>query len=84
MVAMGVPLQEKWIDRHRNELHVGAAMAVGGLLDFVSERIPRAPKWMRSLGLEWCYRLCQEPRRLFKRYILGNPLFVLRLLWGRK
>ena len=84
MVAMGVPLQEKWIDRHRNELHVGTAMAVGGLLDFVSERIPRAPKWLRSLGLEWCYRLCQEPRRLFKRYILGNPLFVLRLLWGRK
>ena len=83
MVAMGVPLQEKWLDSHRNELQVGAALAVGGLLDFVSERIPRAPKWLRRLGLEWCYRLYQEPRRLFKRYIIGNPLFVLRLLFRK-
>ena len=81
---MGVPLQEKWIDRHRAELNCGVALAVGGLLDFVSGRIPRAPKWLRRLGLEWCYRLYQEPKRLFKRYVIGNPLFVLRLLFGKK
>ena len=80
LVAMGVPAQEKWIDRHRAELRCGVALAVGGLLDFVSERIPRAPMWMRKNGLEWMYRLYQEPKRLFKRYIIGNPLFVLRLL----
>ncbi len=59
------------------------AVAVGGLLDFVSERIPRAPLWMRRAGLEWCYRLRQEPIRLFRRYIFGNPLFILRLLFRR-
>ncbi|MBO4618779.1 MAG: WecB/TagA/CpsF family glycosyltransferase [Victivallales bacterium] len=84
LVALGVPLQEKWIDHHRTELNCGVALAVGGLLDFVSGRIPRAPKWLRRLGLEWCYRLCQEPKRLFKRYIIGNPLFVLRLLFGKR
>lgn len=84
LVAMGVPRQEKWIDRHRSELKCGVALAVGGLLDFVSERIPRAPMWMRRCGIEWCYRLYREPARLFRRYIIGNPLFILRLLFGRR
>ena len=83
LVAMGVPKQEKWIAGHRHELVCGAALAVGGLLDFVSERIPRAPMWMRRLGIEWCYRLYQEPRRMFRRYVLGNPLFVLRVLFRK-
>ena len=80
---MGVPIQEKWIDRHRHELSCGAALAVGGLLDFISGRIPRAPLWMRRLGVEWCYRLCREPRRMFRRYVLGNPLFLLRVMLRR-
>ena len=83
LVAMGVPRQEKWIDRHRGELRCGVALAVGGLLDFVSERIPRAPAWMRRHGIEWCYRLYQEPLRLFRRYIIGNPLFVLRVIFRK-
>ena len=58
-------------------------MAVGGLLDFVSERIPRAPLWMRKLGIEWCYRLYQEPVRLFRRYVIGNPLFLLRVMFRK-
>ena len=78
---MGVPKQEKWIARHRQELVCGVSLAVGGLLDFVSERIPRAPLWMRRMGIEWCYRLYQEPRRMFRRYVLGNPLFVFRVLF---
>ena len=61
----------------------GAALAVGGLLDFVSERIPRAPVWMQKLGIEWCYRLYQEPRRMFRRYVLGNPLFILRVIFRK-
>ena len=84
LVAMGVPLQEKWIHRHRAELKCGVALAVGGLLDFVSGRIPRAPMWMRKCGIEWCYRLYREPVRLFRRYVIGNPLFVLRLLFRRR
>lgn len=83
LVAMGVPRQEKWIARHLSELNCGAVMAVGGLLDFVSERIPRAPLWMRKLGLEWCYRLYQEPVRLFRRYVIGNPLFLLRVVFRK-
>lgn len=83
LVAMGVPRQEKWIARHRGELVCGTAMAVGGLLDFVSGRIPRAPDWMRKLGIEWCYRLYQEPVRLFRRYVIGNPLFLLRVIFRK-
>ena len=83
LVAMGVPKQEKWIARHLNELSCGAALAVGGLLDFVSERIPRAPVWMRRMGIEWCYRLYQEPRRMFRRYVLGNPLFLFRVIFRK-
>ena len=82
-VCVGCPKQEKWIAAHRGELVCGAALAVGGLLDFVSERIPRAPVWMRRMGIEWCYRLYQEPRRMFRRYVLGNPLFLFRLIFRR-
>ncbi len=76
LVAMGVPRQEKWIDAHLHELSVGVAMGVGGLFDFYSGRIPRAPLWMRELGLEWTWRLAQEPQRMFRRYIFGNPRFM--------
>ncbi len=79
LVALGVPRQEKWIAVHRDELAAGCVIAVGGLLDFVSGRIPRAPMWMRRLGVEWIFRLLQEPRRMFRRYIIGNPLFLSRV-----
>ncbi|MCQ2390478.1 MAG: WecB/TagA/CpsF family glycosyltransferase [Kiritimatiellae bacterium] len=79
LVARGVPLQEKWIAAHLHELRCGAVLAVGGLLDFVSGRIPRAPHWMRCLGIEWLYRLKCEPIRMFRRYVIGNPLFLWRL-----
>lgn len=79
LVAKGVPRQEKWIAAHLGELACGSVIAVGGLLDFVSGRIPRAPRWMRRLGIEWLYRLKCEPVRLFRRYVIGNPLFMMRL-----
>ena len=88
LVALGVPKQEEWIHRHRSELPGCVAIGVGGLLDFVSGRIPRAPLWMRKCNVEWCFRLYCEPVRLFKRYIIGNPLFLARVfqskLWRKK
>ena len=80
LVALGVPKQEEWISSHLEQLPRCVAIGVGGLLDFVSERIPRAPGWMRKFNIEWCFRLYCEPIRLFKRYIIGNPLFIIRVL----
>ncbi len=79
LVALGVPRQEMWINEHLHAFPGCTAIGVGGLLDFVSERIPRAPLWMRKCNIEWCYRLYNEPLRLFKRYIIGNPLFIARV-----
>ena len=88
LVAMGVPRQEEWISRNLEKLPGCVAIGVGGLLDFVSERIPRAPLWMRKANIEWCFRLYCEPVRLFKRYIIGNPLFIARVflskIWRKK
>lgn len=88
LVAMGVPKQEMWIHDHLQDFPGCVAIGVGGLLDFVSGRIPRAPMWMRKCNIEWCYRLYNEPIRLFKRYIIGNPLFIIRVflskLWRKK
>ena len=78
LVALGNPLQEHWIADHQVQLQVGIACGVGALLDFLSESIPRAPRWLRRCRLEWLYRLWLEPRRMMKRYLLGNPLFLLR------
>jgi N-acetylglucosaminyldiphosphoundecaprenol N-acetyl-beta-D-mannosaminyltransferase len=78
LVALGVPLQEKWIFTHQASLGAGVAIGVGGLFDFYSGRIPRAPYWMRKIGLEWLFRFYQEPRRLWKRYFIGNIVFLLR------
>ncbi|HIQ22421.1 MAG TPA: glycosyltransferase [Planctomycetes bacterium] len=80
-VAMGVPRQELWIGQHLESLGVRVALGVGGLFDFYSGRIPRAPLWMRRAGLEWLYRLIREPVRLGKRYLVGNPVFLGRVAW---
>jgi len=84
LVAMGSPQQETWIEQKRHQLTVGCALAVGGLFDFYSGRIPRAPLWMRKLGCEWVWRLAQEPVKKFNRYVIGNPLFVLHLLFDKR
>jgi N-acetylglucosaminyldiphosphoundecaprenol N-acetyl-beta-D-mannosaminyltransferase len=83
LVALGAPRQELWIRRHLERLNVGVAIGVGGLFDFYSGRIARAPQWMRELGLEWFYRFLQEPGRMWRRYFLGNALFVWRVLGER-
>lgn len=79
LVAMGVPRQELWIERHIDARHCTLPIAVGALLDFLSGAVPRAPLWMRRLRLEWLFRLAVEPGRLWRRYVVGNPLFLLRV-----
>ncbi|MEP6756417.1 MAG: WecB/TagA/CpsF family glycosyltransferase, partial [Chthonomonadales bacterium] len=69
LVAFGNPKQEKWIHMHREILNVPVCIGIGGTFDFIAGEIPRAPKWVQSIGMEWLYRLCQEPRRLWKRYV---------------
>lgn len=83
LVAFGAPRQEKWIRSHLQELRVNAALGVGGLFDFYSGRIPRAPQWLREVGLEWSYRLYQEPGRMWRRYLVGNLVFLWRVLRER-
>lgn len=79
LVAMGVPKQEHWIHTWHSQLSIPLAMGVGGLFDFYSGNIPRAPKWMRKMGIEWVWRLLMEPGRMWKRYIVGNIAFVIRV-----
>lgn len=83
LVALGVPRQDVWIHHHLPFLNVRIAIGVGGLFDFYSGRIPRAPRWMRRARIEWGYRLFQEPARLWRRYVLGNPRFLARVACER-
>ncbi len=78
LLAMGSPLQESWLVEYAPSLNCQAALAVGGLFDFYSGNISRAPIWMREMGLEWVWRLLQEPKSKFNRYVIGNPLFLFR------
>lgn len=78
LVAQGTPTQEQWICDHSTQLKCEAILGVGGLFDYFSGNIPRAPLWMRELGLEWVWRLMQEPVTKFKRYVIGTPEFLYR------
>ncbi len=82
-VAFGSPRQDLWIHEHLGETGVNVAIGVGGLFDFYSGRIERAPLWMREIGMEWLFRLLQEPGRLWKRYLIGNGLFLGRVIKER-
>ncbi|MFT7224233.1 MAG: N-acetylglucosaminyldiphosphoundecaprenol N-acetyl-beta-D-mannosaminyltransferase [Cellvibrionaceae bacterium] len=79
-IAMGAPTQEKWIRQHIEKIDCSIILGVGGLFDFNAGRISRAPLWVRRFGFEWIWRLLQEPKRMWKRYLLGNGLFVYRVL----
>jgi N-acetylglucosaminyldiphosphoundecaprenol N-acetyl-beta-D-mannosaminyltransferase len=75
-VGTGVPRQEKWMARMRERLDVPVMSAVGAAFDFHAGRISQAPTWMQDRGLEWTYRIAQEPRRLLPRYLYYNPAFL--------
>lgn len=83
LVGFGAPLQERWIAEHSSALKPAVRIGVGGLFDFYSGRIARAPLWLRRIGMEWIWRLVQEPKRMWRRYLLGNPLFLWRAVLNR-
>lgn len=83
LVGFGVPKQELWLARCRDRLQPTVCLGIGGLFDYYSGRIPRAPVWLREIGMEWSWRLMQEPGRMWKRYIIGNPLFLYRV-WRQR
>ena len=83
LVAFGAPRQDMWIQQHLQELGVNVGIGVGGLFDFYSGSVARAPQWVREIGMEWFYRFSQEPRRLWKRYFLGNGVFLTRVFFAR-
>jgi N-acetylglucosaminyldiphosphoundecaprenol N-acetyl-beta-D-mannosaminyltransferase len=80
VLGFGMPLQERWILDNMSNLDINIVLPAGALFDYLSGEIPRAPRWMTDNGLEWLGRLLIEPRRLWKRYIFGNPLFFLRVV----
>lgn len=83
LVAMGVPRQELFLAQHLQSCQARVAVGVGGLFDFYSGNIPRAPQWLRDIGMEWSWRLAQEPRRMWRRYLLGNAVFLFRVFQSR-
>jgi len=77
-IAMGAPRQERWIEENAPRLNTKALIGVGGLFDFYSQEVSRAPVWLRELSLEWVWRLAVQPLDKGKRYLIGNPLFLIR------
>lgn len=80
LVSFGCPKQEKWIARHYAKLHVPVSIGVGATIDFLAGSMKRAPKWMQQSGMEWVFRLLQEPRRLLKRYATDLVVFGVAAL----
>lgn len=80
LVGLGMPLQEIWLTENRHGLNAGVALTCGAAFDYASRRVRRGPRFLTESGFEWLARLLREPRRLWRRYLLGNPLFLLRVL----
>jgi len=83
ILAMGTPKQEKWMYHHKLELEVPVIIGVGSTLDRISGAVSVPPKWVTDFGLEWLYRIFQEPRRLGKRYLINDPIFFWWVLKQR-
>jgi N-acetylglucosaminyldiphosphoundecaprenol N-acetyl-beta-D-mannosaminyltransferase len=81
--ALGAPKQEYWIYEHGLQLSVPVCIGVGGSFEIVGGVVPRAPRWTQNIGCEWLYRLCREPRRMWRRYLIGNMEFASIVLRQR-
>lgn len=80
LVALGNPLQELWLDCHLPATGARLGIGVGAFFDFAAGAVRRAPAWMNRAGVEWVYRLAHEPRRLWRRYLIGNATFLVRVV----
>ena len=83
IMGFGMPLQEQWLMENWDRLEANIALTGGAVFDYVSDNLRRAPRWMTNHGLEWLGRLIIEPSRLWRRYIIGNPIFLWRILLQR-
>lgn len=83
LVGLGMPLQERWLMDIRERIDAGAILTGGAVFDYVSGRLDRGPRLLTASGFEWLARLLAEPRRLWRRYLVGNPLFLSRVLRQR-
>jgi N-acetylglucosaminyldiphosphoundecaprenol N-acetyl-beta-D-mannosaminyltransferase len=83
IVGLGMPRQERWLQENWDCIDANVALTGGAVFDYMSGELRRAPRWMTDNGLEWLGRLIIEPRRLWRRYVIGNPLFLWRVLKQR-
>ena len=79
-VGLGTPLQEQWMSQYRNKINIPIQLTTGSGIEFMSGFKRRAPKFYQKIGFEWLYRLFHEPKRLWKRYLLGIPIFIYQIL----
>ncbi|MEI7504750.1 MAG: WecB/TagA/CpsF family glycosyltransferase [Paludibacter sp.] len=79
-VGMTAPKQEKWAYQHFSKLNVGHVCCIGAVFDFYAGTVKRSPQWMITIGLEWLYRLIKEPKRMWKRYLIGNIKFIFLII----
>lgn len=84
LVGMGNPYQERFLARRLSETGARLGIGVGAYFDFMTGTVPRSPEWMNRYGLEWVHRLSMEPKRLWRRYLIGNPAFVARVIKQRR
>ncbi len=80
-VGLSTPKQERWVAEHLGRLNAPVLVAVGAAFDFHAGLVAQAPRWIQRSGLEWVFRLSQDPKRLWRRYLGNNPRFVARILW---
>ena len=83
IIGMGMPYQEKWLLKNKEKIHFNIALAGGAVFEYISGEAPMTPNIFYKLKLEWLYRFMNEPKRLFTRYFIGNPLFIFRVLLER-
>ena len=79
-VGIGTPRQDYWVSDYRPLLKAPVLLAVGAAFNFHAGTVPQAPRWMMRCGLEWLFRLAAEPKRLWRRYLIGNPRFIMLVL----
>jgi N-acetylglucosaminyldiphosphoundecaprenol N-acetyl-beta-D-mannosaminyltransferase len=82
LTGFSMPVEEKWLLENKNRLHAKLFILGAGCFEFLAGNVPTCPKWLSRVYLEWLFRLMTDPPRLFKRYIIGNPLFVARVVWA--